>query len=253
MFDMLARKKRQVEKAKKNITVQYRDGWNDLEPEECRSYCVRVDKWATLWPWPFDAAGEVSVCKFFCETGCSRSDCSGQRAHQEYIRQMAELKRVLENKHFNWTDYLVKTSVARKIQDWKEYKDLKRQIEDAKRLLAAQKSNLVHTFDEDEDSEALNSCIKRRVFMYEQKFDKKGSFTGYEPVYTQPTRCTEFAPIGDEQLCSHANCQAYARNKKYHDALVRVRDLESQYKNFWTDKIAALGDVVLDSVRVKEK
>lgn len=243
MFDLdVMRQKRRVKAAKKKITSHFTDGWPDAARYGQRSHCIKCDSWHTMWP--FATARETSVCKYFSNTGCVCKDCSGYAASQKYVYELGRLQSALNEEELGWADYVCKTSLGQKIQDWKEFKELKRQIEDAYSLLKTQRKNLQYTFDEDDDSEAVNACIKRRIYMYEKRYDKKGKVINYVPCYTRPTHCTEFAPMDDEQLCPHTNCVAYGANKKYYDVRMWIKRLEKQRDNFWQNKIEALREKV---------
>ena len=239
MFDLdVMRQKRRVKLAKKEVTSHFTDGWPDSKRYGQRAHCIKCDRWHTMWP--FVIARETNVCKYFANTGCICKDCSGYAANQRYVQELSKLQALLDVEELGWADYICKTSVAQKIQDWKEFQELKKQLADAYSLLKTQRENLQHTFDEDEDSNAFNSCIKRRVYMYEKEYDKKGKVINYVPKHTRPTHCTEFAPMDDEQLCSHTNCVAYGANKKYYEVRMWVKRLEKQRDNFWQNKIEAL-------------
>ncbi|MEE1030394.1 MAG: hypothetical protein UIC65_05215, partial [Alphaproteobacteria bacterium] len=51
-----------------------------------------------------------------------------------------------------------------------------------------------------------------------------------------PSRCRNFAPIGDEKPCDCYQCGAYEKNKEYFDAKQTLKELTDTQKNFWKNK-----------------
>ena len=136
----------------------------------------------------------------------------------------------------SWFTYLVKTPWAQKKQDWNEYKKIEQE-----RVLAIKKlknawEKLTVEFNEGDDFGEENGCIKKqfiyaRVRINGQVTDFKLSDEPYE------SRCKNFTPIGDEQLCPCIQCSEFAKNKQYFDARNNLKKITNEYKNFWTQKV----------------
>lgn len=136
----------------------------------------------------------------------------------------------------SWFTYLVKTSWTQKKQDWAEYKQVQQEYWSAQKMLQNSWGKLSVEFNEGDNFDEENGCIKKqfmyaRVRIYGQITDFKLSDEPYE------SRCKNFAPIGDEQLCLCTQCSRYFTNKQYFDAKNNLKKITNEYKNFWTQKV----------------
>lgn len=134
-----------------------------------------------------------------------------------------------------WFDYLVKTSWMQKKQDWQEFKKLRKEVNKAESDLDYATMKIARTFFEEESYDELPACIKWRI-MFARSKPVDGPEFEYTLMSYDPRRCTNFAPIGDEQLCPCTQCGAYPANKKYFDARKALEQKQIQKKQFWKNK-----------------
>lgn len=137
----------------------------------------------------------------------------------------------------SWFSYVFKTSLKQKKQDWEKYTTLKQNLENAQGQLDVAKKGLEKLFEEDADAIEYNACIKRRILFVHIGRDIFNRLNGYEYCTTITSRCTEFAPVGDEKLCNRYMCEAHYKNEQYFEALQKFKQAEQEYKNFWNQKV----------------
>jgi hypothetical protein len=135
----------------------------------------------------------------------------------------------------NWFTYLIQTPWAQKKQDWAEFKNLKQDLKSAKVDLFNKERSLEHTFFEEESYDEYDACLKRRLMYVRVKPIDAPSYE-QELMVFHPSRCRNFAPIGDEKPCVCYQCGAYAKNKEYFDAKQTLKELTDTQKNFWKNK-----------------
>ena len=135
----------------------------------------------------------------------------------------------------NWFTYLFKTPWVQKKQDWAEYRNLKQEIKYANIYLYNKTKELEHVFLEEERYEEYDSCLKKRLMTARSKPEKGAEFE-YSLMYFQPSRCENFAPVGNEQPCTCIGCGAYPKNKEYFAAKQELNNLTMKYKYFWKNK-----------------
>jgi hypothetical protein len=134
-----------------------------------------------------------------------------------------------------WFDYLVKTSWVQKKQDWQEFKKLRKEVNKAESDLDYATMKIARTFFEEESYDEVPACIKWRI-MFARSKPVDGPEFEYTLMSYDPRRCTNFAPIGDEQLCPCTQCGAYPANKKYFDVRKDLEQKQAQKKQFWKNK-----------------
>lgn len=137
----------------------------------------------------------------------------------------------------SWLSYVFKTSLKQKKQDWADYKSAEEKWFDAMQALCAARSGVEKLFEEEVESTEYNACIKRKILFSHLEKSLTGRLTGREICTTVTSRCLEFAPIGNEKLCSRYMCEAYYKNKQYVEALQKYKKYEQEYKNFWKQKV----------------
>lgn len=135
----------------------------------------------------------------------------------------------------NWFVYLFKTPWVQKKQDWAEYKNLKQEIMYAIIYLYNKTKELEHVFLEEERYEEYDSCLKKRLMTARSK-PAKGAEFECSLMYFQPSRCENFAPVGNEQPCTCTGCGAYPNNRGYFAAKQELNNLTMKYKHFWKNK-----------------
>ncbi|MBO5704461.1 MAG: hypothetical protein J6R99_00405 [Alphaproteobacteria bacterium] len=136
-----------------------------------------------------------------------------------------------------WLNYVFKTSLKQKQQNWTDYKLLRKNCYNAQRLLNAARANVEMLFEEDTELSEYNACIKKKILFSHLECGCNNRLTGREICTTMTSRCTEFAPIDNEKLCTKTMCEAYYKNLQYFNALQRVKQYEQEYKNFWKQKV----------------
>jgi hypothetical protein len=134
-----------------------------------------------------------------------------------------------------WFIYLFKTSWAQKKQDWAEFENLKQEIKSANVYLCNMARKLEHTFFEEESYDEYDACLKKRLMYVRVKLVDAPSYE-QELMTFQPSRCKNFAPIGDEKPCACYQCGAYAKNREYFDAKQTLKELTDTRKMFWKVK-----------------
>ncbi len=137
----------------------------------------------------------------------------------------------------NWFIYLIKTPLMQKKQDWAEYKKIKQELNAAKILVSDREDALLRTFLEEEDYQEYNACLKERIMLGRAKVLDGPGFD-YTILHFHNSRCINFVPIGNENLCSCCNCPAYEKNKKYYDARQNMNSLINKHKHFWKNKFS---------------
>ncbi len=135
----------------------------------------------------------------------------------------------------NWFDYLVKTPCAQKKQDWAEFKKLRKEVRKLESDLDYATMKVGRTFFEEDSYDEVPACVKWRV-MYARSRPVDGPEFEYTLKSYDLRRCTNFAPIGDEQLCPCTQCGAYPANKKYFDVRKDLEQKQAQKKQFWKNK-----------------
>ena len=135
----------------------------------------------------------------------------------------------------NWFTYLFKTPWVQKKQDWAEYKNLKQEIKYANVYLYNKAKKLERTFLEEEPYDEYDACLKKRLIYVRVKPIGAPSYE-QELITFQPSRCQNFAPIGNELPCTCRGCSAYQKNKEYFVAKQELNDLTIKYKHFWKNK-----------------
>ena len=135
----------------------------------------------------------------------------------------------------NWFDYLVKTPWTQKKQDWAEFKKLRKEVRKLESDLDYATMKVARAFFEEDSYDEVPACVKWRV-MYARSKPMEGVEFEYTLMSYDPRRCTNFAPIGDEQLCPCTQCGAYPANKNYFDVRKDLEQKQAQKKQFWKNK-----------------
>lgn len=132
----------------------------------------------------------------------------------------------------NWFKYLIKTPIAQIRRDIKEYKYLDVLIENWAQLTAVAKESVVMTYDCCDDFHHGNSCIKRQVMFYKENDE------GVEvPVYRY-SRCNNYVPRDNENVCVNQKCECWNRNRIYCNNNKKYVDARKQKAEFWKNKFA---------------
>lgn len=135
----------------------------------------------------------------------------------------------------NWFVYLVKTPWCQKKQDWHEFQAVKREIKNARVYVENSERGVVRYFFEEDAYEEFDACLKHRL-MYGRAniFDVQSH--EYEIMRFQDSRCVNFVPEGNEQLCQCVDCPAFKANKVLYNARQYLNGLVDKRKNFWKNK-----------------
>lgn len=135
----------------------------------------------------------------------------------------------------NWFVYLVKTPWVKKKQDWAEYRKLKQDLKSAKKYFWNTQIRVKHTFFEEESYDEYDACLKERVMFVRVKPSVGGAHES-ELLRFMESRCKNFVPEENEQLCPYSGCGAYTRNKEYYDARQNMLNIQNTYRHFWKNK-----------------
>jgi hypothetical protein len=135
----------------------------------------------------------------------------------------------------NWFDYLVRTPWSQKKQDWKEFKQIRKEVRNAESKFEFAEIKIARAFFEEDSYEEVPACVKLRV-MYARSKPVEGVEFEYTLMSYDPRRCVNFAPIGDEQLCPCTQCGAYPANKEYYTARKALEQKKLQKEQFWKNK-----------------
>jgi hypothetical protein len=137
----------------------------------------------------------------------------------------------------NWFTYLVETPFVQKKQDWAEYKKLKKELKGEKKHLQNAERGIYRMFYEEELFEEYDACMKTRVMLVRAR-NSDGALFDYNLMHIQESRCTNFVPVDDEQLCPCTNCPAFSKNKEYYETRRNIKEMTEKRKRFWKNKFA---------------
>ena len=135
----------------------------------------------------------------------------------------------------NWFIYLLKTPWTRKKQDWAEYKNLKQNLENAEINFWNMQRQVQHTFLEEESYDEYDACLKERVMFVRVK-PFGGIVHESEMLRFMTSRCQNFVPEENEQLCPCKECPAYNKNKELFVARQDMLNIQNKYEHFWKQK-----------------
>lgn len=135
----------------------------------------------------------------------------------------------------NWFVYLVKTPWVKKKQDWAEYRKLKQDLKCAKNYFWNTQIRVKHTFFEEESYDEYDACLKERVMFVRVK-PSVGDAHESELLRFMESRCKNFVPEENEQLCPCKECPAYNKNKELFVARQNMLNIQNTYKHFWKNK-----------------
>lgn len=131
-----------------------------------------------------------------------------------------------------WFEYLKKTPWGQLRCDWKEYRNICKELKQADDEKELALSYLVKLYlMGDEIGNAENACL-RRV----EKVPPVGELIDDDNIRFSVSRCCNFYPVGKEKLCVCKDCKYWERNRRYHEKLVQLLDLKYKRKMYWRQK-----------------
>ena len=135
----------------------------------------------------------------------------------------------------SWLRYLFKTSMYQKKQDWAEFKELDKEVRRAEYNVNDARMKTARAFFEEDSYDEVPACIKWRV-MYGRSRVVDGPDFEYVMMTYDLRRCTNFAPVDEEQLCPCVQCGVYPANKNYFQKRQILEQKIIEKKCFWKNK-----------------
>ena len=131
-----------------------------------------------------------------------------------------------------WFNYIKKNSLIQIVRDYREYRELCRQLRLSQKDLEYCTKMLTREYDIEDDINFGNACLKHKKLIEATNLLDESTCR-----YTL-SRCQFFEPIGNEKLCPNKQCQCWQNNNLYYQTLNDVKDLYSRISGFWKNKFA---------------